>query len=188
MFSALTVIVSSIAAKVSVHIITVSTASNTHSLSSCISLLYASGKPFITVSMVIKSPKTLPDLPRTSSAMSGFFFCGIIDEPVENASSSSMNLNSQLHQRIISSEKRERCTIMIEIADSSSIIKSRSDTPSRLLVVTPFRFSFSATISRFNGYVVPASAPEPSGDIAMRFLQSQRRSKSRESIDAYAIK
>ena len=35
-----------------------------------------------------------PLLPRTSSATSGFFFCGIIDEPVANASSSSTKPNS----------------------------------------------------------------------------------------------
>ena len=35
-----------------------------------------------TVSIAIRSPYTRPVLPRTSSAISGFFFCGIIEEPV----------------------------------------------------------------------------------------------------------
>ncbi len=36
--------------------------------------LFASGPPW---------PLTRPVLPRTSSATSGFFFCGMIDEPVQ---------------------------------------------------------------------------------------------------------
>ena len=42
-------------------------------------------------SSAIKSPNTRPLLPRISSAMSGFFFWGMMLEPVEKASSSSMN-------------------------------------------------------------------------------------------------
>lgn len=45
-------------------------------------------------------------MPRTSSAIS-ILFCGMMLEPVEKASSSSMNLNSHEHQRTISSEKRK---------------------------------------------------------------------------------
>ena len=41
------------------------------------------GRPFITVSSAIRSPKARPALPRTSSAISGFFFCGMMEEPVE---------------------------------------------------------------------------------------------------------
>ena len=78
----------------------------------------------------IISPYTLPVLPRTSSAISGFFFCGMMEEPVVNASLRCTKPNSQLDQRMISSEKRERCIIIIEISDSSSSEKSRSETPS----------------------------------------------------------
>ena len=35
------------------------------------------------VSRPVRLPIRRPDLPRASSAMSGFFFCGMIDEPVE---------------------------------------------------------------------------------------------------------
>ena len=108
MFSFLTVIVSIMGMKAVRQALTVSTASKMQSLSSCISLLYARGMPFITVRIVMLSPKTLPDLPRTNSAMSGFFFWGMMLEPVENASSSSMYLNSCEHQRMISSENLER--------------------------------------------------------------------------------
>ena len=69
-------------------------------------------------------------MPRISSVTSGFFFCGMMDEPVVKASSSSMNLNSQLHHKIISSLKRERCIMQVAMALHSSMQKSRSDTPS----------------------------------------------------------
>ena len=144
--------------------------------------------PFITVKRVVRSPKTLPLLPLTSSAISGFFFCGIIDEPVENASSSSTNLNSHEHHIIISSLKRERCTITSESAEASSMQKSLSETPSSELRLTLSKPRRSATIFLSSGYVVPASAPEPSGKTFMRFLTSARRSKSRRSICAYAIR
>ena len=39
---------------------------------------------------------TLADLPRKSSAKSGFFFCGIMEEPVEIASDKSKRENSTL--------------------------------------------------------------------------------------------
>ena len=100
----------------------------------------------MTVNSVMVSPNTLPLLPRTSSAISGFFFCGMMEEPVENASSSSTNLNSQLHHMIISSEKRLRCTMMIESAEANSMQKSLSDTPSRELLVIRSKPSSSAVM------------------------------------------
>ena len=51
-----------------------------------------------------------PALPRASSAMSGFFFCGSIDEPVAYASASRTNPNSSVDHSTISSPIRERCT------------------------------------------------------------------------------
>ncbi len=147
-FSGRAVMVSSIGMNAVKHISTVSNASKTASLSSCISLLYASGRPFIAVRSVIKSPKTRPDLPRISSVISGFFFCGIMDEPVENASSNSINLNSQEHQRTISSEKRDRCTIKIDSTLVSSMQKSRSDTASREFCIAPSKPKAFAVISR----------------------------------------
>ena len=102
----------------------------------------------MTVRRVVKSPKTRPDFPRTSSAMSGFFFCGMMEEPVEKASSSSMNLNSQEHHMQISSENRERCTMMRERAAANSMQKSRSETPSRELRQGPSKPRAFAVISR----------------------------------------
>ena len=188
MFSFKTRIVFSIGINGVRHRRRVSTASNTASLSSCMSLLYASGRPFIMVKSAIRSPNTRPLLPRISSVISGFFFCGMMLEPVENASSSSMNLNSHEHQRMISSENLERCTIASEIAAAISAQKSRSATPSRLLRLTPEKPSSFAVKSRSSGYVVPAKAPEPSGQTSIRFNASCIRPMSRRNISAYAIK
>ena len=59
-------------------------------------------------------------MPRTSSAMSEFFFCGMMLEPVVNWSESSINLNSQLDQRMSSSLRRERCIISMDRSAQSS--------------------------------------------------------------------
>jgi hypothetical protein len=64
------------------HASSVSSASNSASLSSCRSLLYPLGSPFIVVSHPVRRPMTRPALPRTSSSGSGFFFCGIRLLPV----------------------------------------------------------------------------------------------------------
>ena len=47
--------------------------------------------PFIVVRIDINAPYTRPVFPRTSSAISGFFFCGMILLPVLYASSISTN-------------------------------------------------------------------------------------------------
>ena len=39
--------------------------------------------PLMTVRMAVRLPYTRPVLPRMSSGMSGFFFCGMMEEPVE---------------------------------------------------------------------------------------------------------
>ena len=139
------------------------------------------------VKSAIKSPYTLPVLPRTSSAISGFFFCGIIDEPVVKASDSSINLNSKLCHRTISSAKRERCIIKIDRSERSSNAKSRSDTPSSEFSQTPESPRVCASKKRSVLKVVPASAQEPMGEISVRLAQSPSRSISLSSIKAYAI-
>ena len=60
----------------------VSTESKTASLSSCRSRLYPVGSPFSTVIIAIRLPTSRPDLPRVSSATSGFRFWGISEDPV----------------------------------------------------------------------------------------------------------
>ena len=61
-------------------------------------------------------PYTRPLLPRISSAKSGFFFCGMMDEPVEYESESVIKPNSELDHSTISSERRDRCMAMTEPA------------------------------------------------------------------------
>ena len=55
-------------------IIILSIASNVSSLSSCKSLEYAKGNPFMTTRIDNKALIILPFFPLTSSAISGFFF------------------------------------------------------------------------------------------------------------------
>src|SRR5690554_923652 len=82
-------------------------------------------------------PYTLPTLPLISSAISGFFFWGIMLEPVEQESSISTKPNSQDDHRISSSQKRDISIIIIELAANSSIQKSLSETESILFCVIP---------------------------------------------------
>ena len=51
-----------------------------------------------------------PTLARTSSAASGLRFCGMIEEPVENASGRLTKPKGWLAHRISSSARRERCS------------------------------------------------------------------------------
>jgi hypothetical protein len=59
----------------------------------------------------MRLPLTRPVLPRISSGTSGFFFCGMIDEPVQKRSARSTNAKRGFIQMMISSQKRERCVI-----------------------------------------------------------------------------
>ena len=119
--SLLNFIVLIIPVKSAIHPFAVSNASNASSLSSCISLLYASGIPFMVVRSDMSAPYTRPVFPLTSSAISGFFFCGMIELPVLYASSISTNWYSFEFHMIISSEKRDRCIMIVERADKNSI-------------------------------------------------------------------
>ena len=53
---------------------------------------------------------------RSSSAASGFFFCGMMLEPDVNESPSSRNPNSSLDHSTISAPRRERCIAQIDAA------------------------------------------------------------------------
>ena len=55
-----------------------------------------------------RSPTTRPDLPRISSAKSGFFFWGMMLEPVLKESDKVTKPNSEVDHRMISSHRRER--------------------------------------------------------------------------------
>ena len=89
-------------------------------LHSCRSLLYASGSPFIVTRSATRLPTTRPDLPRVSSAKSGFFFCGMMEDPVEYSSLSVTKPNSVVDHVMISSHRRERCIMLTLQANSRS--------------------------------------------------------------------
>src|ERR1017187_8489637 len=71
-------------------------ASNSGTLSSCISRLYVIGRPFMVTSSEVRQPITRPLLPRISSSESGFFFCGIRLDPLVTPSPNSSHPNSSL--------------------------------------------------------------------------------------------
>ena len=130
----------------------------------------------------MREPYTRPALPRTSSATSGFFFWGMMDEPVEYASSNSANLNSHEHHRIISSAKRERWVIKIDRSDNNSKAKSRSDTASIELSMGLEKPRSLAVSNRSTGYAEVASAPAPRGHSSRRARQSSNRVTSRRNM------
>ena len=66
-----------------------------------------------------------PALPRASSAISGFFFCGMIEDPVEKASSRRTNENSFVAHRMTSSAMRDRSTAVIAAMKENSATTSR---------------------------------------------------------------
>ena len=96
---------------------------------------YAKGSPFITVIKPIFAPKIRPIFALTNSAASGFFFWGIIEEPVENLSDNSINLNCAEDHITSSSANRLKCIAQIEEEAKNSKAKSRSLTASREFAV-----------------------------------------------------
>ncbi len=62
--------------------------------------------------------------------MSGFFFCGNMDEPVANASDSWTKPNSSVDHSTISSPMRDKCTCTSAATNNASATKSRSETAS----------------------------------------------------------
>ena len=91
---------------------------------------------------------TRPALPRINSQASGFFFCGIKEEPEVTRSDNSTKFASPLLKIIISSAKRERCAILKDAVESNSTIWSRSETLSKLLRVAKAKPKSDANCSR----------------------------------------
>ena len=139
----------------------VSTESNTGSLSSCRSRLYASGSAFSVVSSPVRLPTRRPDFPRASSAMSGFFFCGMMLDPVDHASCSRANPNSLVAHRMTSSETRERSTPIIAVTNANSAAKSREAVPSMEFAQVPLNPSSDAMAWGSSPSDAPARAPPP---------------------------
>jgi hypothetical protein len=123
-----------------------------------------------------------PILARISSAASGFFFCGMIEEPVENRSDSVTKRNCAEDQITSSSASRRQMPAQIEAAARNSSAKSRSLThpanwPGRS------KPSAAAVISRSMGKEVPASAARPSGHSFIRARASRRGAVAGEHLD-----
>src|ERR1043165_4942267 len=152
------------------------------SLSSCRSLSYASGRPLSNARSPVSSPTARAAWPRVNSSTSGFFFCGMRDEPVAIASGSSTYEASSLLKKIKSSAMRERCESSIAATNKYSAANSRSETASSEWRVARAKPSERASASRSIGNGVPASAPEPSGHSSPRLTASRRRDRSRASI------
>ncbi len=102
-----------------------------------------------------------PALPRASSAMSGFFFCGMMLEPVEYASSREAKPNSTVTQVMISSESRDRSTPIIADTHENSAMTSRAAVASIEFSVGPAKPSSAATATGSSPSVDPAKAPAP---------------------------
>ena len=145
-------------------------------------------------------PKIRPDLPLNNSNESGFFFCGMILDPVllppRNAvkastvtekkdmptylyaSFSVTNPNSAVEYTIKSSASRLMCVIVKLDHIKNSTIKSRSPTPHMLFSAKDANPSSRARNSRSTANGLPARAPLPSGRMEMRGMSCRRRSRS----------
>src|SRR5690625_400632 len=102
-----------------------------------------------------------PDFPRASSATSGFFFCGMIDEPVEKESSRVTKENSLVAQTMTSSDNRDRSTPIIAVTKENSATTSRAEVPSMEFSADAGNPSSAATASGSSPREDPASAPDP---------------------------
>src|SRR5450830_446380 len=127
-----------------------------------------------------------PALPRASSATSGFFFCGMMLDPVEYASSGVTKPNSLVAHRMTSSASRDRSTAIIAATNANSATMSRLAVPSIEFSTGPAKPSSAATAAGSRPSEEPASAPEPYGERAARESQSTHRSTSRISGHACA--
>src|SRR5699024_1019852 len=153
----------------------VSVASKTGSLSSCRSRLYASGSAWRVESSPVRSPMRRPDLPRVSSAISGFFFCGMIDDPFEYASWRGKNENSFVAQAMTSSDRRERSMSIIVVMNWYSANTSRLAVPSIEFSTESLNPRSAATACGSSPRDEPARAPEPYAETPARASKSTNR-------------
>ena len=116
--------------------------------------------------------------------MSGFFFCGMIEEPVEKASSRLTKENSLVAQRMISSLIRDRSTAIIAVIQENSAYTSRPAVPSMEFQDAESKPSSAATALGSSPREDPARAPEPYGETAARASQSRKRCRSRDRAQA----
>ena len=138
------------------------------------------------VSMVIRAPTTPPVLPLTNSAMSGFFFWGMMDDPVVYLSSISTNPNSCEDHRTSSSHNDERWIWACAAQNDSSFTKSLSLTESMEFSVGSLNPNASDVMNLSMGYVVPARAAAPRGHLFILLNASKNLSASLENLNTYA--
>ncbi|OUD91175.1 hypothetical protein CMMCAS03_01155 [Clavibacter michiganensis subsp. michiganensis] len=93
--------------------------------------------------------------------MSGFFFCGMIDDPVEKESLSVTNPNSRVFQRMISSLSRERSMPTWASTNANSATTSRAAVPSMEFSELRAKPRSRATAPASRPRVEPARAPDP---------------------------
>ena len=157
------------------------------SLSSCRSRLYASGNPFRVASSPVRLPINRPALPRASSATSGFFFCGMMLEPVDHSSAKRANPNSWVTQMITSSLSRERSTAICAQMYAASATTSRADGAVDRVGHAGLESELHAPLaSGSRPSEVPARAADPYGLTASRRSRSRIRSQFRSSGQACA--
>ena len=129
----------------------------------------------------MRSPISRPALPRASSAMSGFFFCGSIDEPggvavVERGEAEL--LGRPQHPLLAEPGEVDRRSASGRTAPRRRW--SRSPTASSEFSNAPAKPSSAAVNAGSSGSDEPASAPAPSGDT------SRRSSAASEPVDVAA--
>ena len=76
-----------------------------------------SGRPWSTPWIVTRCPASRGAFARSSSAASGFFFCGIRLDPDENASATSQKPNSWVDQSTISPPSCDRWVAQVAAAE-----------------------------------------------------------------------
>ena len=134
------------------------------SLSSWRSRLYASGRPLRVASSPVRLPISRPALPRASSATSGFFFCGMMLDPVDHASA------KRGESELLGDPDDHVLTQPGEVDARSGRRRtrpppprSRADVPSIELATLLVNPSSLATASGSRPREVPARAAEPYG-------------------------
>ena len=103
---------------------------------------YDNGNPFRIVSIENKLPYTKPVFPLKYSSKSGFFFCGIIDEPVTTLSDNLIRLKPSEFQIINSSAILDICIEQTEQLYKKSKTKSLSEIVSIELFVGVLKPNF----------------------------------------------
>src|SRR5665647_3100434 len=100
-------------------------------------------------------------------------------EPVEYASSTVRNENSLVDQMTTSSASREMSTAVMALTKANSAAKSRLAVPSMELSTAAVKPRSAATASGSSPRELPASAPDPYGEMPARRSQSCQRSTPR---------